>query len=140
MRLRKSDPTGSYWYDADGVSPASDVLSDGHTTFTPGTSEINGNGSRFYLPDAQGNSRGLLDGGQGNPDGYNWDAFGNSVSRGVGGVKPDGLRVERGERLPERRGQRLEASGAPLLRQPPGAVLVSELGGGRRELVCLLRQ
>ena len=81
MRLRKSDPTGSYWYDADGVSPASDVLSDGHTTFTPGISEVNALGSLFYLADAQGNSRGLLDRGQNNPDGYNWDAFGNSVSR-----------------------------------------------------------
>ena len=81
MRLRKNDPTGNYWYDADGVSPASPVLSDGYSTFTPGISEINGGGSRFYLADAQGNSRGLLDGGQGNTDGYNWDAFGNSVSR-----------------------------------------------------------
>ena len=81
MRLRKNDPTGNYWYDADGVSPASDVLSDGYSTFTPGISEVNGSGSRFYLADAQGNSRGLLDGNQNNPDGYNWDAFGNSVSR-----------------------------------------------------------
>ena len=81
MRLRKNDPTGNYWYDTDGVSPASPVLSDGYSTFTPGISEINGNGSRFYLADAQGNSRGLLDAGQGNTDGYNWDAFGNSVSR-----------------------------------------------------------
>jgi len=81
LRLRKNDPTGAYWYDTDGVSPASDVLSDGYVSFTPGISEINGAGSRFYLPDAQGNSRGLLDGGQVNTDGYNWDAFGNSVSR-----------------------------------------------------------
>jgi len=57
------------------------VLSDGHSTFTPGISEITGAGSRFYLPDAQGNSRGLLDSNQVNTDGYNWDAFGNSVSR-----------------------------------------------------------
>jgi len=81
MRLTKSNPTGGYSYLSDGVSPASDVLSDGYSAFTPGISEINGAGSRFYLADAQGNSRGLLDGGQGNPDGYNWDAFGNSVSR-----------------------------------------------------------
>jgi len=81
MRLRKSDPTGNYWYLCDGVSPASDVLSDGYTSFTPGLSEITGAGSRFYLPDAQGNSRGLLDGGQVNTDGYNWDGWGNLVSR-----------------------------------------------------------
>ena len=81
MRLRKNDPTGNYWYDTDGVSPASPVLSDGYSTFTPGISEINGNRSRFYLADAQGNSRGLLDGNEANTDGYNWDAFGNSVSR-----------------------------------------------------------
>ena len=81
MRLTKSDPTGTYSYLTDGVSPASPVLSDGYSTFTPGISEINGSGSRFYLADAQGNSRGLLDGSQNNPDGYNWDAFGNSVSR-----------------------------------------------------------
>ena len=81
MRLTKSNPTGGYSYLSDGVSPASDVLSDGYSAFTPGISEINGAGSRFYLADAQGNSRGLLDAGQGNPDGYNWDAFGNAVSR-----------------------------------------------------------
>ncbi len=81
MRLRKNDPTGSYWYMADGFSPASPVLTDAYTTFTPGLSETNGLGTRFYLPDAQGHSRGLLDNSQGNPDGYNWDAFGNSVSR-----------------------------------------------------------
>ena len=81
MRLRKSDPTGSYWYDTDGVSAASPVLTDAYTTVTPGLSETNGLGTRFYLPDAQGHSRGLLDGGQGNPDGYNWDGFGNLVSR-----------------------------------------------------------
>jgi RHS repeat-associated protein len=84
MRLRKNDPTGNYWYLCDGVSPASPVLSDGYTTFTPGISEINGSGSRFYLPDAQGNSRGLLDSNQNGTDGYNWDAWDNSVSR-VGG-------------------------------------------------------
>jgi len=65
----------------DGVSPASPVLSDGYVSFTPGISEITGAGSRFYLPDAQGHSRGLLDGGQVNTDGYNWDGFGNLVSR-----------------------------------------------------------
>ncbi len=81
MRLRKSDPTGNYWYLCDGVSPASPVLSDGYVSFTPGLSEINGAGSRFYLPDAQGHSRGLLDGGQVNTDGYNWDGWGNLVSR-----------------------------------------------------------
>ncbi len=81
MRLRKSDPTGNYWYMADGVSPASDVLTDGHSTFTPGISEVNSLGSRFYLPDGQGNSRGLLDGNQNATDGYNWDGFGNLVSR-----------------------------------------------------------
>jgi len=89
MRLRKSDPTGSYWYDTDGVSAASPVLTDAYTTFTPGLSETNGLGTRFYLPDAQGHSRGLLDGGQGNPDGYNWDGFGNLVSRG--GTNPTGF-------------------------------------------------
>ena len=57
------------------------MLTDGHTTFTPSLSETNALGSRFYLPDAQGNSRGLLDGGQSATDGYNWDAFGSSVSR-----------------------------------------------------------
>ena len=86
MRLRKNDPTGNYWYDADGVDPASNVLSDGYSTFTPGIGETHGTGNNtyasvFYLADAQGNSRGLLDGSQNNPDGYNWDAFGNSVSR-----------------------------------------------------------
>ena len=81
MRLTKSDPTGSYSYFTDGAAPASDVLSDGHTSFTPGLSETNALGSRFYLPDAQGNSRGLLDASQTATDGYNWDAFGSSVSR-----------------------------------------------------------
>ena len=81
MRLTKSDPTGSYSYLADGISPASDVLTDGHSTFTPGISEVNGLGSRFYPPDAQGNSRGLLDSSQTAQDGYNWDGFGNLVSR-----------------------------------------------------------
>ena len=81
MRLTKSDPTGSYSYLTDGAAPASDVLSDGHTSFTPGLSETNALGSRFYLPDAQGNSRGLLDASQTATDGYNWDAFGSSVSR-----------------------------------------------------------
>jgi len=82
MRLRKNDPTGNYWYLCDGVSAASPVLSDGYTSFTPGISEISGAGSRFYLPDVQGNSRGLLDSNQVNTDGYNWDAFGNLISRG----------------------------------------------------------
>lgn len=41
MRLTKSDPTGSYSYLVDGVSPASDVLTDGYSTFTPDLSEIN---------------------------------------------------------------------------------------------------
>jgi len=81
MRLRKNDPTGNYWDLCDGVSPASPVLSDGYVSFTPGISEITGAGSRFYLPDAQGHSRGLLDGNQNGTDGYNWDGFGNLVSR-----------------------------------------------------------
>ena len=86
MRLTKTDPTGTYSDIADGVSPASPVLSDGHTAFTPGVSETVGNGSggfdsRFYVADAQGNSRGLVDGGQSVTDGYNWDGFGNLMSR-----------------------------------------------------------
>ena len=81
MRLTKSDPTGSYSYFTDGAAPASDVLSDGHSSFTPGISEMDPSGDRFYLPDAQGNSRGLLDASQTATDGYNWDAFGSSVSR-----------------------------------------------------------
>ena len=89
-----SDPTGSYSDLADGVAPASPVLSDGHTSFTPGISETVGSGSggyasRFYLADAQGNSRGLVDGGQAATDGYNWDGFGNSISRS--GTNPTGL-------------------------------------------------
>ena len=81
MRLTKGDPTGSYSYLTDGVSPSSPVLSDGRSSFTPGISEYNALGSRFYVTDAQGNSRGLLDGGQAAQDGYNWDGFGNLVSR-----------------------------------------------------------
>jgi len=29
MRLRKNDPTGSYWYDAEGVAPASILFAQG---------------------------------------------------------------------------------------------------------------
>ena len=36
MRLTKSDPTGSYSYLADGVSPASDVLSERGSGGNPG--------------------------------------------------------------------------------------------------------
>ena len=86
MRLTKTDPTGTHSYIADGVSPASPVLSDGQTAFTPGISETMGNGSggfdsRFYLADAQGNSRGLLNAGQSATDGDHWDGFGNLMSR-----------------------------------------------------------
>jgi len=86
LRLTKSDPSGSYAYDTDGASPASDVLSDNFTSFTPGISETKSVGggqyaSEFYLADASGNSRGLLNGSQGNTDGYNWDAFGGLMSR-----------------------------------------------------------
>jgi len=38
----------------------------------------------FYLPDVQGNSRGLLNGSQAATDGYNWDAFGTLMSRNGG--------------------------------------------------------
>ena len=48
MRLTKTDPTGSYSDIADGVSPASPVLSDGHTSFTPGVSETKGVGNGQY--------------------------------------------------------------------------------------------
>ncbi len=81
MRLTKNDPTGNYAYFTDGLSPASAVLSDNYSTFTPGISEYNALGTRFYLADASGNSRGLLDSTQAATDGYNWDAFGNLVSR-----------------------------------------------------------
>ena len=85
IRLTKSDPTGSYSYLNDGFSPASDVLTDGYSTFTPGISETKGTAnsyaSVFYLTDASGNSRGLLNGSGSATDGYNWDAFGNLVSR-----------------------------------------------------------
>jgi len=86
LRLTKSDPSGSYAYFTDGTSPASDVLSDNFSSFTPGTSETKGIGngqyaSLFYAPDAQGNSRGLLNGSQAATDGYNWDAFGTLMSR-----------------------------------------------------------
>lgn len=40
-----------------------------------------GYASVFYLADASGNSRGLLNSSQTATDGYNWDAFGNLVSR-----------------------------------------------------------
>jgi len=56
-------------------------LFSGNGRWANNSAPLNGARSRFYLPDAQGNSRGLLDGSQGNTDGYNWDAFGNSVSR-----------------------------------------------------------
>ena len=87
--LTKSDPSGNYAYFTDGASPASDVLSDNFSTFTPGTSETKGVGngqyaSLFYLPDVQGNSRGLLNGSQAATDGYNWDAFGTLMSRNGG--------------------------------------------------------
>jgi len=89
LRLTKSDPSGNYAYFTDGTSPASDVLSDNFTTFTPGTSETKGIGngqyaSLFYLPDASGNSRGLLNSTQAATDGYNWDAFGTLMSRNGG--------------------------------------------------------
>ena len=86
MRLTKNDPTGNYSYLNDGFSPASDVLTDGYSTFTPGISETKGAAgggyaSEFYLADAGGHSRGLLNGNNTDTDGYNWDAFGNLVSR-----------------------------------------------------------
>jgi len=89
LRLTKSDPSGNYAYFTDGTSPASDVLSDNFSTFTPGTSETKGVGngqyaSVFYVPDVQGNSRGLLNGSQAATDGYNWDAFGTLMSRNGG--------------------------------------------------------
>lgn len=84
--MTKSDPSGYSAYFTDGTSPASDVLSDNFSTFTPGISETKGVGggqyaSEFYLADASGNSRGLLNGSQGSTDGYNWDAFGTLMNR-----------------------------------------------------------
>ncbi len=89
LRLTKSDPSGNYAYFTDGTSPASDVLSDNFSSFTPGISETKGVGngqyaSLFYLADASGNSRGLLNGSQAATDGYNWDAFGTLMSRNGG--------------------------------------------------------
>ena len=64
-----------------GLSPASAVLTDNYSTFTPGISEMNALGTRFYLADASGHSRGLLNSSGAATDGYNWEAFGTLVSR-----------------------------------------------------------
>lgn len=40
---------GGYAYLCDGIAPASPILSDGRLSFTPGISQINAQGSRFYL-------------------------------------------------------------------------------------------
>ena len=60
MRLTKSDPTGSYAYLNDGFSPASPVLSDGYSTFTPGISgpvvrNDTSRGTALYAFDERGN-------------------------------------------------------------------------------------
>ena len=100
MRLSKTDGGVGYAYLCDGVSPASPVLSDGQLSFTPGLSQTlgtpNGSGgmsyaSHFYAEDGLGNLRGMSDGGgQGFPDAYNWDGFGQLIGRAGGTSTPFG--------------------------------------------------
>jgi len=76
------------------------VLSDGQLSFTPGIGQTlgtpNGSGgmsyaSHFYAEDGLGNLRGMSDGGgQGFPDAYNWDAFGQLIGRAGGTSTPFG--------------------------------------------------
>ena len=113
MRLTKHDPTGTYSYLADGVSPASPVLSDGLTaSFTPGISQTSGNGaggytSRFYMADAQGNSRAMTDGGQALTDTYTYDAFGSAQSHAGGSATAYGWGEESGYQTDQDGGLRL---------------------------------
>ena len=74
MRLRKNDPTGAYWYDTDGVSPASPVLSDGYSTISAsdiGTGTSTNVATRQYARmlgrgnDDAGHIRSSLHGGSG---------------------------------------------------------------------------
>lgn len=101
LRVTKNDSTGGYSALCDGVSPASPLLSDGHLTFTPGISQTQGTGNgyatHFYIADVAGNLKGMTDGtDQGFSDGFNWDAWGNSMSHGGSTAAPLGYGEENG--------------------------------------------
>ena len=135
MRLTKNDPSGNYAYFTDGLSPASSVLSDNYTTFTPGISEYNALGSRFYLADASGNSRGLLSGSNVNTDGYNWDAFGTLISRA--GSNPTMFAWNESSGYQTDNDDGLTLLGHRYYDKRTGRFISQDPAGAGRKLVCL---
>jgi RHS repeat-associated protein len=80
------DTAGTFNYITDGSSPASDVLSDGAASYTPGISEKRSGTSKFYHGDAIGSTGAITTSSQASADTLTYDAFGNSTHTGSSAV------------------------------------------------------